>query len=49
MRSVPTGRREGSEMCLAVPLKLIESHRNDAVGEAMRMQRRLRVDCIPEA
>ena len=48
MRSVPTGRREGSEMCLAVPLKLIEIHGNDAVGEAMGMQRRLRVDFIPE-
>ena len=35
-------------MCLAVPLKLIEIHGNDAVGEAMGMQRRLRVDFIPE-
>ena len=48
MRSVPAGRREGSEMCLAVPLKLIEIHGNDAVGEAMGMQRKLRVDFIPQ-
>ena len=48
MRSVPTGRREGFGMCLAVPLKLIEIHGNDAVGEAMGMQRKLRVDFIPQ-
>ena len=35
-------------MCLAVPLKLIEIHGNDAVGEAMGMQRKLRVDFIPQ-
>jgi len=35
-------------MCLAVPLKLIEIHGKDAVGEAMGMQRKLRVDFIPE-
>ena len=33
-------------MCLAVPLKLIELNGNDAVGEAMGMKRRLRVDFI---
>ena len=36
-------------MCLAVPLKLIEINGNDAVGEAMGMQRKLRVDLIPDA
>ena len=35
-------------MCLAVPLKLIEINGVDAVGEAMGMQRKLRVDFIPE-
>ena len=35
-------------MCLAVPLKLIEINGKDAVGEALGMQRRLRVDFIPE-
>ena len=35
-------------MCLAVPLKLIEINGKDAVGEAMGMQRKLRVDFIPE-
>lgn len=33
-------------MCLAIPLKLIEIDGNNAVGEAMGMQRRLRVDFI---
>ena len=33
-------------MCLAVPLKLIEINGKDAVGEAMGMQRKLRVDSI---
>lgn len=33
-------------MCLAIPLKLIEIDGNKAVGEAMGMQRRLRVDFI---
>ena len=36
-------------MCLAVPLKLIEINGNDAVGEAMGMRRKLRVDLIPDA
>ena len=35
-------------MCLAVPLKLIEIHGNDAVGEAMGVRRAVRVDFIPE-
>ena len=35
-------------MCLAVPLKLIEIHGVDGVGEAMGMQRKLRLDFIPE-
>ena len=35
-------------MCLAVPLRLIEIHGNDAVGEAMGMRRAVRVDFIPE-
>ena len=35
-------------MCLAVPLKLIEIHGSDAVGEAMGMRRAVRVDFIPE-
>ena len=35
-------------MCLAVPLKLIEIHGNDAIGDAMGVQRKLRVDFIPE-
>ncbi|MBR4549812.1 MAG: HypC/HybG/HupF family hydrogenase formation chaperone [Oscillospiraceae bacterium] len=35
-------------MCLAVPLKLIEIHGNDAVGESLGMRRSLRVDFIPE-
>ena len=42
------GRREGTEMCLAVPLKLIEINGKDAVGEAMGLKRRLRVDFIEE-
>ena len=33
-------------MCLAVPLKLIELDGKNAVGEAMGMKRRLRVDFI---
>lgn len=33
-------------MCLAVPLKLIEINGHDAVGEAMGMKRKLRVDFI---
>ena len=35
-------------MCLAVPLKLIEIHGNDAVGESLGMRRPLRVDFIPD-
>ena len=35
-------------MCLAVPLKLIEINGNNAVGESMGMQRKMRVDFIPE-
>ena len=35
-------------MCLAVPLKLIEIQGNDALGEAMGLQRKLRVDFIPQ-
>ncbi len=35
-------------MCLAVPLKIIEINGKDAVGETMGMQRKLRVDFIPE-
>lgn len=33
-------------MCLAVPLKLIEINGKDAMGEAMGMKRKLRVDFI---
>lgn len=33
-------------MCLAVPLKLIEINGVSAIGEAMGMQRELRVDFI---
>ena len=35
-------------MCLAVPLRRIEIHGSDAVGEAMGMRRAVRVDFIPE-
>ena len=35
-------------MCLAVPLKLIEISGNDAVGDAMGVRRKIRVDFIPE-
>ena len=35
-------------MCLAVPLKLIGIDGKNAVGESMGMQRKLRVDFIPE-
>ena len=35
-------------MCLAVPLKLIVIDGKNAVGESMGMQRKLRVDFIPE-
>ena len=35
-------------MCLAVPLKLIEVDGKEAVGEAMGLRRRIRVDFIEE-
>lgn len=35
-------------MCLAVPLRIIEIDGKNAVGESMGMQRKLRVDFIPE-
>ena len=35
-------------MCLAVPLKLTEINGKSAVGEAMGMQREIRVDFIEE-
>ena len=35
-------------MCLAVPLRLIEIHGKDAVGEALGVQRSVRVDFIQE-
>ena len=35
-------------MCLAVPLKLIEINGREAVGDAMGVRRRIRVDFIPE-
>ena len=35
-------------MYLAIPLKLIEINGNDAVGEAMGMRRKVRVDLISE-
>ena len=35
-------------MCLAVPLRLIEINGFDAVGEAMGVQRKVRVDFIRE-
>ena len=35
-------------MCLAVPLKLIEINGTEAVGDAMGVQRKIRVDFIPE-
>ena len=35
-------------MCPAVPLKIIEIDGKNAVGESMGMQRKLRVDFIPE-
>ena len=35
-------------MCLAVPLRLIELDGNNAVGEAMGMTRKIRVDFIKE-
>lgn len=35
-------------MCLAIPLKLVEINGNKAIGEAMGMQRELRLDFIDE-
>ena len=35
-------------MCLAIPLRLVEIHDNEAVGEALGMRRAVRVDFIPE-
>ena len=35
-------------MCLAVPLKLIKVDGKEAVGEAMGLRRRIRVDFIEE-
>ncbi len=35
-------------MCLAVPLKLIEIDGREALGEAMGMRRKIRVDFIDE-
>ena len=35
-------------MCLAVPFRLTEINGNDAVGEALGMQRDVRVDFIKE-
>lgn len=35
-------------MCLAVPLKLIEIDGNRAIGEALGVQREIRVDFIPQ-
>lgn len=36
------------DMCLAVPLKLIEINGSEAVGESLGMRRKLRVDFIEE-
>ena len=36
-------------MCLAVPLRLIEINGDEAVGEAMGVRRRVRVDFIRDA
>ena len=35
-------------MCLAVPLQLVEIHGKEAVGEALGLRRRVRVDFIPD-
>ena len=35
-------------MCLAVPLKVVEIEGKEAVGEAMGLRRRIRVDFIEE-
>ena len=36
-------------MCLAIPLKLLEIHGADAIGEAGGMKRAVRVDFLPNA
>ena len=35
-------------MCLAVPLKIVELDGKEAVGDAMGVRRKIRVDFIPE-
>ena len=35
-------------MCLAIPLKLLEIHGADAIGEAGGMKRAVRVDFLPD-
>ncbi len=40
--------QKGFLMCLAIPLKLISIDGVNAVGESLGMQRKLRVDFIPE-
>ena len=35
-------------MCLAIPLKITEINGKEAVGEAMGMQRKIRVDFIDD-
>lgn len=35
-------------MCLAVPLKIVELKGKEALGEALGMTRKIRVDFIPE-
>ena len=36
-------------MCLAIPLKIIEINGREAVGEAMGMTRKMRIDFIENA
>ena len=36
-------------MCLAIPLKIIEINGKEAVGEAMGMTRKMRLDFIEDA
>ena len=35
-------------MCLAIPLKIVEINRHEALGEALGMKRKIRVDFIKE-
>ena len=35
-------------MCLAVPLKIVELDGKEAVGDAMGVRRKIRVDFIPD-